>query len=447
MKIIVAGAGRVGYSIAKELSGSRHDVTVIEQKADVCREVNDSLDVFTVCGNAAACDTLEEASVADTDLLIAVTEADETNLMICLTARKLGVTHTIARVRNKEYYKQISIFKNEFGLSMTINPESAAAGEISRLLRFPGALKVEPFAKGSAESVELRVPEGSYLDGLRLSDLKERVLISAVLRDKRAYIPRGDFVLQKGDRINVVGGNAEVNAFMKKLGGKSSVRTAMILGGGTVAAYLISHLEGSGIDIKVIEKDERRCARIAQDFPDVRLVFADGRKSNVLVEEGLDSVDAFIALTGDDDDNVITSMYAMSRGAKKVVTKVKESHIMRLLESTILDSIVQPAAIATQYVVQYVRSMQNAYDISIDALYHTFDGMVEILEFRITGSPAYAGKPIRDLRISRDALIAAIIRDGKCVIPGGDDAIRAGDSVIVATVIEGVSRPEDVLEG
>ena len=446
MKIIVAGAGRIGYSIATELSKGKHDVTVIERKESVCREVSDTRDVFTICGNAAAYDTLVEADVADTDLLIAVTNADETNLMTCLTARKLGVTHTIARVRNKEYYKQINVFKNEFGLSMTINPESAAAGEISRLLRFPGALKVEPFAKGSAESVEVRVPEGSPLDGLRLSDLKERVLISAVLRDKRAYIPRGDFVLRKGDRINVVGGVSEVNAFMQKLRKGAPIRTAMIIGGGTIASYLISHLEGSGIDVKVIEKNEDACARIANDFPKARLVFADGRKSNILVEEGIDSADAFVALTGDDDDNVITSMYALSRGVKKVVTKIKDTHIMRLLESTSLDSIVQPSAIATQHVVQYVRSMQNAYDYSIDALYHTFDGMVEILEFRITGSAKYVGKPIKELRISRDALIAAIIRDGKCIIPGGDDAIREGDSVIVATVIEGVSRPEDVLE-
>lgn len=451
MKIIVAGAGRIGYSIAGELSKEKHDITVIERSLSVCEEVADTLDVFTVNGNAAACDILEEADAPSADLLIAVTQADETNLIICLTAKKLGVKHTIARVRNKDYYKQISIFKNEFGLSMTINPEAATAGEISRILRFPSALKVEPFAKGTAESVEIRVGADSPLCNLKISDFHsrftDRVLICAVSRKKEVYIPRGDFILQAGDRLNIVGAYKEIVSFLKKVNGSvSSVKTVIVFGGGTISRYLLSQLYGSGIAIKVIEKNEDACARLSSEFPKAGLVFADGRKSNILTEEGLESADAFVALTGDDDDNVITSMYAMSLGVKKVITKIKESHIIRMLEPGNLDSIVQPSGIATQHVVQYVRSMQNAYDSSIDALYHTFDGRVEILEFRITGNPGYLNTPIKDLHISHDALIASIIHDGKCIIPSGDDVISSGDSVIVATVRGGVFRPEDILE-
>ena len=229
-------------------------------------------------------------------------------------------------------------------------------------------------------------------------------------------------------------------------GGISSVKTVIVLGGGTISRYLLSQLYGSGIAIKVIEKNEDVCARISSAYPRAGLVLADGRKSNILTEEGLESADAFVALTGDDDDNVITSMYAMSMGVKKVVTKITEGHIIRMLESSNLDSVVQPSAIATQHVVQYVRSMQNAYDISIDALYYTFDGKVEILEFKISGSPRYLNTPLKNLHISHDALIASIIHEGKCIIPSGDDVISSGDSVIVATVRSGIVRPEDVLE-
>lgn len=451
MKIIVAGAGRIGYSIASELSKEKHDITVIERDVSVCQEIDDTLDVFTLNGNAADCDILEEAGAPTADLLIAVTQADEANLMICLTAKKLGVKHTIARVRNKEYYKQISIFKNEFGLSMTINPEEATAGEISRILRFPSALKVEPFAKGTAESIEIRIGTDSPLSDLKIADFhgkfSDRVLICAVSRKNEVFIPRGDFVLRAGDRLNIVGAYKEIVSFLKKVtGGISSVKTVIVLGGGTVSRYLLSQLDGSGIAIKVIEKDEEACARISSEFPKAGLVFADGRKSNILTEEGIESADAFVALTGDDDDNVITSMYAMSLGIKKVITKIKEGHIIRMLEAGNLDSIVQPSGIATQHVVKYVRSMQNAYSSSIDALYYTFDGRVEILEFRIKGSPDYINIPIKYLHISRDALIASIIHDGKCIIPSGDDVISSGDSVIVATVRSGVFRPEDVLE-
>ena len=451
MKIIVAGAGRIGYSLALDLSCEKHDITVIEQNSAVCSEVSDTLDVFTLCGNAAACDILEEAGAAQADLLIAVTQADETNLIICLTAKKLGVRHTIARVRNNDYYKQISIFKNEFGLSMTINPEEATAGEISRILRFPSALKVEPFAKGRAESVEIRVAADSALDGLKMSDFhtrfSDRVLICAVARGKQAIIPRGDFVLQSGDRLNIVGAYREIGSFLKSVNGAvTSVKAVIVLGGGTVTRCLLRQLAGSGISVKVIEKDEEKCARISSEFPRAGLVFADGCKSNVLMEEGLEQADAFVAITSDDDENVITSMYAMSKGVRRVVTKIKEGHLIRMMESNTLDCIIQPSAVATQLVVQYVRSMQNAYDSSIDSLYHTFDGRVEMLEFRIIGAPKYIGIPLKQLKISHDALIAAIIRDGKCVIPGGDDAICSGDSVIIATTRDGVARVSDILE-
>lgn len=452
MRVIVAGAGRIGYSIAEELAFEGHNLTVIDRDADNCRNISESLDVSVVNGNAASCEVLEDAGAQGTDLLIAVTQADETNLIICLTAKKMGVKHTIARVRSHDYYGQLSLLKNELGLSMTINPEEATAGEISRILRFPSAQKVEPFAKGRAESVEFRIPAQSALCGLKISDFsstfREHVLICAVQRGQEVTIPRGDFVLAAGDRLNVVGSYRQISSFLKKVcGNMREIRSVIVLGGGMTCHYLVGSLINAGISVKIIERSEERCSELKNEFPKAQMVLADGRESNVLLEEGLENADAFITITGDDDDNVITSLYALSMGVKKVVTQIKETHIIRLLENNGLDTIFQPCAVATQYIVQYVRSMQNAYDNNkMESLYHTFEGKVEIMEFRITSNFEAIGIPLKKLKIDREALIAAIIRDGNCIIPSGDDAIRSGDGVIVATTQNGVIGLDDLLE-
>ncbi len=451
MRIVIAGAGRIGYAIAQELVKENHDITIIEQNPERLKEVSNHLDVLMIEGNAAGYDTLNETAVGDADLLIAVTRDDAVNLLCCLAARKLGVRHTIARVKNNDFFKQTVFLKEELGLSMTINPDEETASEISRILRFPLASKVESFANSKAESVEIKVGEASGLDGVRLSDLRNKfgdVLVCAAKRGAEVFIPRGDFVINAGDRLNVIGAYEEINRFIDKIGSKRhGVKKVMIFGGGNISYYLAKQLENSGISMKIVEKKKEECARIKDAFPKVNVVYGNGNNPELLCEEGLQVADAYVAVTGDDDDNVISSMFAMSSGVGKVITKIKESHIINMLSNNQLDSIIQPAGIATQRVVRYVRSMQNAYDDSgIDALYYIFDRDVEILELKIKDSFKFVNIPLKNMSVSHDALIASIIRKGKCIVPSGDDVILADDSVIVTTTRSGVVALEDLVE-
>ena len=449
MKIVIAGAGRVGYSVARELSKENHDIVVIEQNEAKLKEVSNNLDVLTLSGNAASYDTLKQAELKNADLLIAVTEADEVNLLCCLAAKKLGVTHTIARVRNRDYFRQTAFLKDELGLSMTINPEEETASEISRILRFPFASKVESFANSKAESVEIKVSEGSVLDNMKIADLRLKlgnVLVCAVSRNKEAFIPRGDFVIKAGDRLNVIGSYNEINEFIKKLGKGHKTKNVLVLGGGNIAYYLANQLKGAGISLKVIERKKDACEKLKDAFPKVNIVYGNGTNPDILFEEGIEVADAFVAITGDDEDNIISSMFAITSGVDKVITKIKEGRFIRMLETDQLDSIVQPSSIAMQRVVRYVRSMQNAYDSSIDALYYIFEQSVEILEIKVNDSFSYGGIPLKDLAVSQDAIVSAIIRKGSCIVPSGDDYITAGDIVIVATTRKGVTSLEDVVE-
>lgn len=450
MKIVIAGAGRVGYSIARELSKENHDIIVIEQDEKKLKEVSNNLDVLTLSGNAASYDTLKQAELKNADLLIAVTEADEVNLLCCLAAKKLGVTHTIARVRNRDYFRQTAFLKDELGLSMTINPEEETASEISRILRFPFASKVEAFANSKAESVEIKVTQDSVLDNMKVADLRLKlgnVLVCAVSRNKEAFIPRGDFVIKAGDRLNVIGSYKEINEFIKKLGKSHKTKSVLVLGGGNIAYYLANQLKGAGIALKIIERKKDACEKLKDAFPKVNIVYGNGTNPDILSEEGLEVADAFVAITGDDEDNIISSMFAITSGVEKVITKIKEGRFIRMLETDQLDSIVQPSSIATQRVVRYVRSMQNAYESSsIDALYYMFEQSVEILELRVNESFPYSGVPLKDLAVAHDAIVSSIIRKGNCIVPGGDDYISAGDIVIVTTTRKGVLSLDDVVE-
>ncbi|MBE6827185.1 MAG: Trk system potassium transporter TrkA [Ruminococcaceae bacterium] len=450
MKIVIAGAGRVGYSIAQELVMENHNIIVIDESEERIKEISNNLDVLTIVGNAACYDTLKEADLKNVDLLIAVTKMDELNLLSCLTAKKLGVTHTIARVRNSEYFKQAIFLNDELGLSMTINPEEETASEISRILRFPMASKVESFANSKAESIEIKVASGSALDGVNLSDLRSKmgdVLVCAVKRDKEVFIPRGDFIIEAGDRLNIIGSYKNINSFIKKVGKAHNAKKTIVFGGGTITYYLAGQLVNTDISLKVIEKRKDECAKIKEAFPKVSVICANGNNPDILGEEGIEIADAFVAVSNDDDDNVISSMYALSSGVEKVVTKIKEGHIIAMLSNDRLDSIVQPSSIATQRVVRYVRSMQNAYgDSGIDAMYYIFDQKVEILEMKVNDNFHYKGIPLKELEVSHDAIVASIIHNGKCIIPTGNDVISSGDIVILATTRKGVLTLGDIVE-
>ena len=453
MNIVLVGAGRMGREIAFRLADEGHDVTVVENDAACLEQVANSVDVMTLEGNGADYSVLSQAGVSDADLLIAVTNDDAVNMLCCLTGKKLGVKNTVARVRTMEYFRQMVFLKDELGLSLVLNPEQAAAAEISRILRFPSAAKVDSFAKGRAEMVEHTVSNGSPLCGLRLEKLRGKLasglLIAVVERGEQVVIPRGDFTIREGDVIHVVGSPNAISGFFKEIGAyKRSVRSAMLLGGGRISLYLGTYLLGAGIKVKIVERSAEHCEMLKEILPKAEILLGDGTDPNVLIEEGIRSTDAFVALTGSDQDNIITGMFAQREGVGKVVVKVNEDSFRLMAGDAKLDSFVLPKNSAAEIVVSYVRAVQHSLDtVGIESLHDIAYGKAEVLEFSINGDAPNLGVPIKDLDIRRDTLIAAIIRDNHCIIPGGSDTMEKHDTVIAVTTKFGMKGFEDIFEG
>lgn len=452
MEIVLIGAGRMGQGLAGRLIEEGHNLTVVDRGADKLEHISNYLDVMTLQGNGADYETLTEAGAGDADLLLAVTSDDAVNMLCCLTARKLGVKNTVARVRTMEYYRQLVFFKEELGLSLVFNPERDAAAEISRVLRIPSAAKVESFAKGRAEMVEFIITEDMPICGLKLMKMRDRygsgILVSAVEHEGSVLIPRGSYTLSAGDSVHLVGAPAKMSAFFKAIGTyKRSVRDVMILGGGRISLYLGRELLDVGIRVKIIEEDPQHCEVIKEILPKAEVLLGDGTDPQLLEEEGVRTTDAFVALTGSDQNNIITSMFAARSGAGKVITKINQDVFRTMVGSHRLESFVTPTNIAADNIVQYVRAMQNSLDASgIESLHEIADGKAEVLEFMIRKDAPYLDKTIRSLNIRPDTLLAAIIRGNECIIPGGDDCVKLHDSVIAVTTRFGMQRFADIFE-
>ena len=450
MDIIIAGAGKIGFTLAHQLSREGHSVTVIDRNQERISLVSNSLDVITVCGEVDI-DLLRLAGAESADLLIGATDSDEQNILCCMVAKKLGVTHTIARVRQENHYREVILLRDELGLSLTINPEQSAAGEISRVLRFPSAAQVDTIARGQAELVELRLEETNPLCGTVLknyhSSFGDGTLVCAVRRDGQVNIPGGDFVLRAGDAVTVVGAPQQIHALFKSLHIlKKSARYVMIVGGGRIAYYLARQLLSMGIRVKLLERNAEKCDRLKDLLPKAEIVCCDGSKPEVLQEEGMPAFDAIAALTGSDEINLILSAYASREGINKVVYKVNGEHYFDLAAQFGLETPVSPRQTTAERVLQYVRSMENSAGVSgVEALRRIQDGQLEVLEFRAgKGSPC-TEKSLTALPIRRDVLIAAIIREGKCLIPRGGDIIRPDDGVVAVTTRGGMTCLEDIL--
>lgn len=450
MNIIVIGCGKVGRTITQYLSDENHSVTVIDEREDRIEEMINENDVQGVCGNGLLCSTLEEADVHHTYLVIATTDSDEVNMLCCMTARKLGARHSIARVRNPIYLQQSVFMRDELGFSMLINPEYQAAIEISRMLRFPSAINVESFAKGRVDLVEARIQYRSKLAGIPLSKIPKlcdaQVLICAVERRDHVYIPNGDFVLREDDRIHVAASQRDMNTFFRNTGMfRGAPQTVMIIGGGRIAYYLAHQLSEMNIKLKIIEIDANRCEELAEHFPKADIIHGDGTNQNLLEEEGMLQSDAVVALTGIDEENIVIAMFAKMKGASKVITKVNRPNLVQILESIGTESVVSPKDITANTILQYVRAKQNTKGNSVKTLYKLMGGRVEALEFVITQEQRGVGIPLRDLDLKEGILIAAIIRGNKVIFPNGNDAIHIGDSVLVVTTNRRLLDLRDIL--
>lgn len=451
MKIIIAGAGKVGRSVAALLAEEGHDITIIDRDPELVQALSNDLDVICVEGSATNPETLREAGAASADLLLAATQHDEANMICGISARKLGTPHVIARIRDPEYLHQTEFLREALGLSVIVNPEYECAKEISRMLRFPGAVRVDAFSKGSVEIVEHKVPTGGKLDGVPLRELPKRfgakVLVGVVERGGEALIPNGDFTLRAGDRLSITGSARELRRFFMAIGEyKRPVRRVMIMGGGRVAVYLTRLLLDSGIAVTVVEKDRSRCDALCDLIPEAHIVCGDATRSDVLQEDGLPTADAFVALTGDDGDNIITSLYAKSCSTGKIVVKVNREYFAEILENAGLDSIVSPKEIVAQQLARYVRAMNNSLGGSMETLYRLADGKLEALEFKVSADSACVNIPLKDLKLRPNILITAIIRGSKSIIPDGSSRILPGDHAVIVAAAGRLQSIDEIVE-
>ncbi|MCI8693796.1 MAG: Trk system potassium transporter TrkA [Lachnospiraceae bacterium] len=452
MKIIIAGNGKVGAALTRQLSSEGDDLTLIDSNLEVLESSEERYDIMVVQGNCASMKVLQQAGVEDADLLIAMTGADETNLLCCMTAHGLNKKlHTIARVCNPEYTDQIYAMREMFGLSMAVNPERQAAVEIERLLKYPGFLKRDTFTKGRVEIVELRIDSRSKLCNVALNDMygivKCKILVCAVLREGKAVAPDGNFVLREGDRIFVTAFTNILTTLLKNLGIITHrTKRVIICGGGRISYYLAKQLESSGIGIQIIEKDSGRCRQLATILPAANIIQGDASSQFLLEGEGISGCDALVTMTGLDEQNMIISLYGMNCGIPQVITKLGHIENMNILGSLSLDSVVSPKELCCNTIVQYVRAMKNQTGAALTV--HTIaDGQAEAMEFLVDGKTKNCGLPLKELKLKRGVLVVCIARGSRMEIPNGDSCFREGDIVyIVTSKGKGIYQLNDIFE-
>ncbi len=451
MKILIAGDGKVGMALTHELVREGHDVTVIDSNMNALRMDLGRYDVMTVNGNAAALNTLREAGVEQSELLIAATSADETNILCCLTARSLNKNlHTIARVRNPEYTEQLFTMREYLGLSLSINPEFSAAREIFRLLQFPGFLRRETFAKGRVEIVELKIPEGASLQNVALNNLYKiagvKVLVCAVSRQGKVEIPNGSYVLRAGDHVYVTARAINLAQLIKNLKIETQkIRHVILVGGGRISYYLAELLLGTGVRVKIIEKDPDRAARLAELLPKASIVLGDGSMQSLLESEGVYGADALVTLTGMDEENIVISMFAHTVGVRKVITKVNRQEFSYIFNDMI-GSVVSPKELCSSEIVRYVRAMQKQTG-QVITLHRIANEGAEALEFNVDDEVQWCNTPLKDVPLKQGVLISCITHKGKTVIPDGSSVFQKGDTVI-AVVTSGrvIQQMNDIFE-
>ena len=438
MYIIIVGLGKLGSTLTKQLSTEGHDIVVVDPDNSVVSSTVDAYDVMGICGNGATYEVLKEAGAAKAKLIIAATGSDELNILCCLFAKHMGTENTIARVRNPDYAGQSQFLRNDLGISMTVNPEYETANEISRIIRFPSAANLDSFAGGRVEIARVRIHSDNPLCDMPIHEIrkktKAKVIICAVQRNDSGFIPSGDFVLHCDDVISITGTRAELSSFMKQTGVyKQKIKNVMIVGGGRIAYYLAKLLSDTGRNIKLIELKDERCRHMSDMLDDVTVIHGDGTDQDILEEQCIDGQDALIALTGIDEENIIVSMYAESKGVNKVITKVNR-HSYSILNDIGLETVVSPQIVAGNLVTRYVRALHNsAGNSQIQTLYKLVGGKVEAAEFIVPEDAGYLNIPFKELELMPNLLIGCIIRNGKIIFPGGDDVMKANDSVIVVT--------------
>ena len=452
MRILVAGVGKVGLTISEHLAREEHDVVILDQSEEVIKRVEDALDVMCIRGNCANAATLIEAGADKADIIIATTASDETNMLSCLIAKRLGAKFAIARIRDPEYNDSLALLTREMGIDLAVNPERATALEISRLLRFPFASNIEAFAKGRVEMVEFRAQENDAVVGIPLRDMAKKhrgipqVLYAVIEREGQVIIPYGDFIIQPGDRVHVAADMVKITEYFRYLGKNSlRVRNVMMLGGGRISYYLARMIVPMGVHVSMTEINEKKAFALSESLPDVNVIYGDGTDQELLEQEGLHQMDAFVALCDRDEENLMTGLYAVRQGVPKVVVKNNRGAYADIISAMGLDSVVSPKSITCDNILRYVRQRENATGTRVERLYKLVNGKAEALEFIARPSDPYVGIQLKDLTVRRGTLVAVIVRRGKVIVPFGNDHIEPGDSVVIITRETGVSDLNEVI--
>jgi len=451
MNIIIAGGGKIGLTAIESLLPEGHDITIIERDESTLTDITNVYDVMGVCGNGADCETLVEAGIDSAELFIAVTGSDELNMLSCFLAKKMGAKHTIARIRTPEYNDQsLGFMKQQLGLSMAINPDLLAATELFNILKLPSAIRIETFSRRNFEMIQLPLKSDSKLHGLSLKEIREKykakVLVCAVMRGEEIFIPDGNFVLKSGDKIGVMAKPQEIERLLKDLGTlKKQAKNVMILGGSRTAYYLANLLCKIGNTPKIIEKDPKRCRELCEELPKAVIINGDGASQELLKEEGIDDVDAFVSLTGMDEENILISIFASKQNVPNIITKINRKEMASMADELGLDCIVSPQETVTDILLRYARALENSLGSNVETLYKVMDGKAEALEFKASPDSALINIPLKDLKFKKNILIAGIIRGRKAIIPGGDDVILGGDKVVVFAANHRLHDLNDIL--
>lgn len=450
LNIIIVGCGKVGMTLIEQLSKEGHDITIIDKNATKVQEMSNLYDIMGLVGNGASYSVQMEAGIENADLIIAVTASDELNLLCCTVAKQVGDCAAIARVRTPDYSKEAGYLREKLGLTMIINPELEASLETARILYLPTALEVNSFAHGQAEIVKFKIPEGNLLDGMTIATLGKsitnEILICAIERDGEVYIPGGNFQMAKDDIVSFVAPRRHIRIFLKKIGFKTKqVKDAMIVGGGKASYYLAKQLIAMGIDVKIIEQNKERCEELSILLPEAIIINGDGTDEEVLREEGIEYAQAFIPLTGIDEENIMLTLHAKQVSNAKLITKINRSTFKNVISKLDLGSVIYPRYITSEAIIAYVRAKKNSTNSNIETLYHMFDNRAEAIEFRVDEPSSVTGISLKDLMLKNDLLVSFIYRNGKVQIPSGLDTIEVGDSVMIVTTHTGLDNIQDII--
>ncbi len=451
MNIIIVGGGKVGLALTELLSGEGHDVALIDTASKVVEAMINDYDVIGYCGNGASFPVQRDAGVDRCDVFIAVTGSDELNIMSCLVAEKLGAKHSVARVRNPEYSLQMDFMRQKLGIDLVVNPDFEAASEIAKTIEIPAASKVETFAKGRIDLVEITITEDSPLCNLALFDIKKAVetpmLVCAVQREGEVIIPSGNFVLKAGDVVHFSAAKLKLSGVLKALGiQKKKIKSVLLIGGSRTAYYLAKYLEKTGIKVRLIEADAAKAAEIEAQLSGVSVICADGADTEILSEYGIEEADAVVSLTGKDEENIIISMYAATRSVKKIICKVTRPALLSMIPTVLEDcTTVYPQDIIAGIILRYIRAVNNSQGSQIETLYRILDGKAEAVEFIAAPSSQLIGLPLKQTRLKKNVIIACVSRHNTVIIPDGNTVINEGDSVIVITAGQAFSDLDEII--